>query len=254
MTVPWWWLLIPFTIACVYYVYSPMWSDKWKLRASFKCLPMVILVVWCVEVGRRDGGLVDPDGVGTYLFWGMVCSLVGDLGLAVPKGGAVGVLAFGAAQVLYIIMFEKMSTYQRPWVPVVALLCLVQIFIFFMIAKYSNWFEPVPLKVRLFLPVVFLYFLLVPTMAGFACGTFASPSASSAAASVGGLLFLLSDNLILLGAFLMFTKSPPKESPPQDANHLPQSSPSSSEKIRRAAVISTYYAAQVLIGLSVAWY
>eukprot|EP01059_Diplonema_ambulator_P011848 TRINITY_DN21909_c0_g1_i1.p1 TRINITY_DN21909_c0_g1~~TRINITY_DN21909_c0_g1_i1.p1 ORF type:complete len:163 (+),score=24.80 TRINITY_DN21909_c0_g1_i1:55-489(+) len=141
-----------------------------------------------------------------------------------------------------------MAKWQYAWVPIVSFLCCLQVATFAFLFVKSDKFSGVPQYIRYAIPIIFLYFLLVPTMAGFACATFASPSATSTLAALGGLLFLVSDNIILLGAFVMLMKQNRESGEPQA---LPSPNPSNSDRARRIAVMATYYLAQMLIGLSV---
>ncbi|KAM4825470.1 lysoplasmalogenase TMEM86B [Thomomys bottae] len=88
--------LSPFLGACAVYflVWIPESHPSW-VGALVKCLPILCLVVFL--------GAVAVDGAYTRLLQGaLACSAVGDACLIWPKAFVFGMLAFGAAHVLYL--------------------------------------------------------------------------------------------------------------------------------------------------------
>ena len=159
-----------------------------------------------------------PSEYKTFVLAGLVFSLLGDVALMFPdKWFTAGLVAFLAAQVLYILAFKP-----RPGQPLSAMTFLPYVFfgllMFFLLAPKLG-----PMKVP-----VFVYIAAITTMAAFAAGRFVNAGGTrTLLAFLGAVLFLVSDSVLAYDRF---------------ARKMPGA---------RAVILATYFPAQLLIALSV---
>ena len=169
-------------------------------------------------------GLVasEPAPVGQVYRWlvcaGLLCSLGGDVWLLFPRGFVAGLLHFLVAHLLYIAAFAPGT----PWSASAGVLLAPFVLVCVAMLGYL-W----PHLGRDRLPVT-VYVTVIAVMGWRAAmRATAAPTASGELALAGALLFMLSDGLLATDRF---------------ARRLPAAD---------AAVMTTYYAAQTLIALSV---
>jgi uncharacterized membrane protein YhhN len=149
---------------------------------------------------------------------GLVFSLLGDVALMFPdKWFQAGLVAFLAAQVLYILAFKPQSGHSVPpltFLPFV----LYGLLMYFLLAPHLG-----PLKVP-----VLVYVAAITLMAGFAAARYVDRGgAKPLLAFAGAILFLISDSVLAYDRF---------------ARKVPGA---------RVVVLGTYFPAQLLIALSV---
>ena len=159
-----------------------------------------------------------PAAYKTLILAGLAFSLIGDIALMFPdKLFTAGLLAFLAAQVLYIFAFKPAAGHP---VSVGAFLpfILFGLLMFFLLAPGLG-----PMK----LPVL-VYIGAITTMAGFASDRYVDLGGTRALlAFIGAVLFLISDSVL---AYDRFGKK---------------------FGLARILVLATYFPAQLLIALSV---
>lgn len=159
-----------------------------------------------------------PAAYKTLVLAGLVFSLLGDIALMFPeKWFTAGLVAFLAAQVLYILAFRP-----RPGNPPSAAtflpFVLFGLLMFFLLAPKLG-----PMKVP-----VFVYIAAITAMAGFAAARYVDLGGTrTLLAFVGAVLFLVSDSVLAYDRF---------------ARKVPAA---------RLLVLGTYFPAQLLIALSV---
>ena len=159
-----------------------------------------------------------PAAYKTLVLAGLVFSLLGDIALMFPeKRFTAGLVAFLAAQVLYILAFRP-----RPGNPPSAAtflpFVLFGLLMFFLLAPKLG-----PMKVP-----VFVYIAAITAMAGFAAARYVDLGGTrTLLAFVGAVLFLVSDSVLAYDRF---------------ARKVPAA---------RLLVLGTYFPAQLLIALSV---
>ena len=159
-----------------------------------------------------------PAAYKTLVLAGLVFSLLGDIALMFPeKRFTAGLVAFLAAQVLYILAFRP-----RPGHPPSAAtflpFVLFGLLMFFLLAPKLG-----PMKVP-----VFVYIAAITAMAGFAAARYVDLGGTrTLLAFVGAVLFLVSDSVLAYDRF---------------ARKVPAA---------RLLVLGTYFPAQLLIALSV---
>src|SRR5947208_2189525 len=178
-----------------------------------KAMPIVLLA-----------GLVatEPAPVGQAYRWlvfaGLLCSLGGDVWLLFPRGFVAGLASFLLAHLLYIAAFAPGT----PWNASAWVLLAPSVLVCLVLLRHL-W--PLLGRVR---PPVAVYVSVIAVMGWRAAvRVTAAPAASGGLALAGALLFMLSDGLLATDRF-----------------------------VRRfaaadAALMTTYYAAQTLIALSV---
>lgn len=153
-----------------------------------------------------------------FILAGLVFSLLGDIALMFPdKWFQAGLVAFLAAQVLYILAFKPQPGH--PVSPLTFLpFVLYGLLMFFLLAPHLG-----PLKVP-----VFVYIAAITLMAGFAAARYVDRGGTKPLlAFAGAMLFLVSDSVLAYDRF---------------ARKIPGA---------RVLVLGTYFPAQLLIALSV---
>eukprot|EP01061_Rhynchopus_euleeides_P015549 TRINITY_DN26507_c0_g1_i1.p1 TRINITY_DN26507_c0_g1~~TRINITY_DN26507_c0_g1_i1.p1 ORF type:complete len:316 (+),score=56.55 TRINITY_DN26507_c0_g1_i1:57-950(+) len=291
-TTHFWWLLPPYAALCIAYIWRPIFSTRIPVKLTFKVLPMVLLCVWGGLAGSHQGTITGRLSIEACCFWGLCCSALGDAGLIHRSSAPVGILAFAAAQVLYIIMLSKLQQGSRgEWAAPVVAFALIDAALFAWLYIRLEGVERLMGKRILLLPV-FLYFSLVSAMAGLAVALLFRPDPTAGAGAAGALLFWVSDHLIILGAYRALTQSAvadqytrgPADAPKEGAatpvsgggspatEELKESHPDApgpggrtepvpigvppGDTVRRLVqrgVMVTYYTAQVLLGLAAVW-
>ncbi|KAJ9448869.1 hypothetical protein DIPPA_10054 [Diplonema papillatum] len=254
---PYYGVIIPYIPLCI--VYTGWAIDcKWPVRATLKTLPVAVLAVWTGLVAWDRSAVVvgDVDGTG-FLFWSLVCSALGDAFLALPKCAPLGILAFSVGQILFSACFLQIQPspehgWQNWLIPLLVLLLLeTYLFVWILLDsrrvadevlhRFANFYA--------LFGVVFSYFILLTVAVSLSLGLLADGSGEAFLVVAGMLLFYVSDHLIVLGGYLMFTRTKPKEpaepaAPPGSGN----------ERFWRRAIIVTYYVAQLFITCGVVWH
>lgn len=159
-----------------------------------------------------------PAAYKTLVLAGLAFSLLGDVALMFPdKWFTAGLVAFLAAQVLYILAFKPLPGH--PVSPATFLpFVLFGLLMFFLLAPKLG-----PMKIP-----VFVYIAAITTMAGFAATRFVDRGGKRPLlAFVGAVLFLISDSVLAYDRF---------------ARKVPGA---------RLIILGTYFPAQLLIALSV---
>jgi uncharacterized membrane protein YhhN len=159
-----------------------------------------------------------PTAYKTLVLAGLAFSLLGDVALMFPeKWFTAGLVAFLAAQILYILAFKPLPGH--PVSPATFLpFVLFGLLMFFLLAPKLG-----PMK----LPV-FIYIAAITTMGGFAAARFVDRGGTKPLlAFAGAVLFLVSDSVLAYDRF---------------ARKVPGA---------RIIVLGTYFPAQILIALSV---
>lgn len=194
------------------HLYACVNRNMLMLRRVSKCLLMPLLAVCYLLFAASPSPLV---------FAAILFGFAGDLVLLFrPRRWAfpVGILAFAAGHVCYIISFAKRIATAPPWYMFV-LCALITIACAGILTRYL-W-KGLPKKLR---PPSFLYMLVIGSMASCAVlFTLYGATAHRWLAAIGGLLFALSDSILSIDAF-----------------HHPI-------RHRSILVMSTYIAAQTLI-------
>jgi uncharacterized membrane protein YhhN len=184
------------------------------LVGIFKPLTTVLILIVALLPGALPG---DPYARAVAL--GLLCSLIGDIVLMLPGNPFLfGLLAFLAAHICYAVAFHSGAASPAfPWI-LLALFAVAAILLRYL------W--------RALTPVVrgaaSLYMAAIVLMASLAMARFVStPLPHSLSAAAGAALFMASDAMLVINRFRT----------PFRLVHL--------------AVLGTYYAAQLLIALSV---
>ena len=193
-----------------------MWSQvRPRPRLHYATKPLATALIIAVAA-------VAPAPVPAASKWlvlaGLAFSLLGDIALMFPdKWFQAGLVAFLAAQVLYIMAFKPQSGH--PVSPMTFLpFALYGLLMFFLLAPHLG-----PLKVP-----VFVYIAAITTMAGFAAARYVDLGGTKPLlAFAGAVLFLVSDSVLAYDRF---------------ARKIPGA---------RILVLGTYFPAQLLIALSV---
>jgi uncharacterized membrane protein YhhN len=159
-----------------------------------------------------------PAAYKTLVLAGLCFSLLGDVALMFPdRWFTAGLVAFLAAQVLYILAFKPLPGH--PVSPTTFLpFVLFGLLMFFLLAPKLG-----PMKVP-----VFVYIVAIVTMAGFAAARYVDRGGTRALlAFLGAVLFLVSDSVLAYDRF---------------ARKVPGA---------RIIILGTYFPAQLLIALSI---
>lgn len=193
-----------------------IWSDaKGRLRLFRIAKPLTtVLIIVLAAIAETP----EPAAYKTFVLAGLLCSLLGDIALLVPeKGFTPGLVAFLAAQVLYILAFRPAPGHSLS----------AGVFLPFIFYGLLMFFILAPGLGKMKLPV-FVYIGAITAMAGSAAGRFIDRGGTPAfLAFVGAVLFLVSDSVL---AYDRFAK---RIGPAQ------------------AIILGTYFPAQLLIALSV---
>ena len=192
------------------------WSQvRPRLRLHYATKPLATALIIAVAA-------VAPAPVPAAYKWlvlaGLAFSLLGDIALMFPdKWFQAGLVAFLAAQVLYIMAFKPQPGHSLS--PMTFLpFALYGLLMFFLLAPHLG-----PLKVP-----VFVYIAAITTMAGFAAARYVDLGGTKPLlAFAGAVLFLVSDSVLAYDRF---------------ARKIPGA---------RILVLGTYFPAQLLIALSV---
>lgn len=192
------------------------WSEaRGKKLIHYVTKPLTTVLI--IAVAGLAGASAAP-AYKTLVLAGLVFSLLGDAALMFPdKLFIAGLVAFLAAQVLYIFAFRPGAGVT---VPVMTFLpfVLFGLLMFFLLAPGLG-----PMK----LPVL-VYIGAITTMAGFAAGRYINMGGlRPLLAFLGAVLFLVSDSLL---AYDRFAKK---------------------FALARILVLGTYFPAQLLIALSI---
>jgi uncharacterized membrane protein YhhN len=193
-----------------------IWSQaKGRRQVHFLTKPLTTVLI--IAVAALAATPV-PAAYKTLILAGLAFSLIGDIALMFPdKLFIAGLLAFLAAQVLYIFAFKPAAGHP---VSVGAFLpfILFGLLMFFLLSHGLG-----PMK----LPVL-IYIGAITTMAGFASDRYVDLGGTRALlAFIGAVLFLISDSVL---AYDRFGKK---------------------FGLARILVLATYFPAQLLIALSV---
>ncbi|HSA96130.1 MAG TPA: lysoplasmalogenase [Acidobacteriota bacterium] len=159
-----------------------------------------------------------PAAYKSLILAGLGFALVGDVALMFPdKWFQAGLVAFLAAQVLYILAFKPQPGHPVPLMTFLPFI-LYGLLMFFLLAPHLG-----PLKIP-----VFVYVAAITTMAGFAAARYVDRGGTKPLlAFIGAVLFLVSDSALAYDRF---------------ARKIPGG---------RIIVLGTYFPAQLLIALSV---
>lgn len=192
----------------------------WSQAASRRRLHLVTkpLTTGLVIAVAAAAAAPVPAAYKTLVLAGLAFSLLGDVALMFPdKWFTAGLVAFLAAQVLYILAFKPLPGH--PVSPATFLpFVLFGLLMFFLLAPKLG-----PMKIP-----VFVYIAAITTMAGFAAGRFVDRGGTRPLlAFVGAVLFLISDSVLAYDRF---------------ARKVPGA---------RIIILGTYFPAQLLIALSV---
>ncbi|MBL7074865.1 lysoplasmalogenase [candidate division KSB1 bacterium] len=179
----------------------------------FKPLTMVFILLIAIQVGQNDGSLYKY-----AIVVGLVCSLAGDVFLMLPSDRFIaGLISFFIVHILYITAFTSGIGLSYSWW-LLPPFVICGIFMFFILSPYLG---------KLTLPVL-VYVVVILVMAWQAWERWNYIGQSKALlASFGAVLFLISDSALALNRFRGQYIS------------------------ARALTLSTYFAAQWLIALSV---
>ena len=259
---PLWPILILYAALGCGYIHSPIFSDDARVKGFFKVIPMVVLSLWSLlyVIRNEDTHPFAGDTDGVLLFWGLLCSTIGDACLVFRKVGAFGVIAFAAAQTLYIVLFVRMqSNIDGLWIILPTIFVIIDAVLFSWLYCKLDGVAAVIGK-RQYLVFIFLYFVFVSIMCGLGCTVSFRGTSYGVAASIGSFLFWISDHLIVLGGyFAIFSAKPLSET--DSHSHSKETKKTTESKtsdcktrLVRRSVMVTYYAAQVLIALSVVWF
>lgn len=192
----------------------------WSQAASRRRLHLVTkpLTTGLVIAVAAAAAAPVPAAYKTLVLAGLAFSLLGDVALMFPdKWFTAGLVAFLAAQVLYILAFKPLPGH--PVSPATFLpFVLFGLLMFFLLAPKLG-----PMKIP-----VFVYIAAITTMAGFAAARFVDRGGTRPLlAFVGAVLFLISDSVLAYDRF---------------ARKVPGA---------RIIILGTYFPAQLLIALSV---
>lgn len=192
----------------------------WSQAASRRRLHLVTkpLTTGLVIAVAAAAAAPVPAAYKTLVLAGLAFSLLGDVALMFPdKWFTAGLVAFLAAQVLYILAFKPLPGH--PVSPATFLpFVLFGLLMFFLLAPKLG-----PMKIP-----VFVYIAAITTMAGFAAARFVDRGGTRPLlAFVGAVLFLISDSVLAYDRF---------------ARKVPGA---------RLIILGTYFPAQLLIALSV---
>jgi uncharacterized membrane protein YhhN len=193
-----------------------IWSQaKGRQRVHYVAKPLATALI--IAVAALAATPV-PAVYKTLVLAGLLCSLLGDIALMFPeKWFTAGLVAFLAAQVLYILAFKPAAGHPvsvGSFLPVI----LYGLLMFFILAPRLG-----PMK----LPVL-VYIGAITAMAGFAASRYVDMGGTRPLlAFLGAVLFLVSDSVL---AYDRFAKK---------------------FALARILVLATYFPAQLLIALSV---
>ncbi|RPJ00629.1 MAG: lysoplasmalogenase [Candidatus Aminicenantes bacterium] len=193
-----------------------IWSEKAsRRRVHLVAKPLTTILIIAVAALAAEPV---PPVYKTLILAGLVFSLLGDVALMFPdKLFIAGLVAFLAAQVLYIFAFRPAVGQPVPFLTFLPFI-LFGLLMFFLLAPGLG-----PLK----LPVL-VYIGAITTMAGFAAVRYVHLGGTRPLlAFAGAVLFLISDSVL---AYDRFGKK---------------------FALARALVLATYFPAQLLIALSI---
>jgi uncharacterized membrane protein YhhN len=195
---------------------AAIWSQaKGRKRAHYIAKPLTTILIIAVAA---LAAVPVPPVYKTLVLAGLVFSLLGDVALMFPdKLFIAGLVAFLAAQVLYIFAFRPAAGQPVPFLTFLPFI-LFGLLMFFLLAPGLG-----PLK----LPVL-VYIGAITTMAGFAAVRYVYLGGTRPLlAFAGAVLFLISDSVL---AYDRFGKK---------------------FALARVLVLATYFPAQLLIALSI---
>jgi uncharacterized membrane protein YhhN len=195
---------------------AAIWAEaKGRKRVHYLAKPLTTALI--IAVAALAAAPVPPV-YKTLILAGLVFSLLGDVALMFPdKLFIAGLVAFLAAQVLYIFAFRPAAGQAVPFLTFLPFI-LFGLLMFFLLAPGLG-----PLK----LPVL-VYIGAIVTMAGFAAVRYVHLGRTRPLlAFAGAILFLVSDSVL---AYDRFGKK---------------------FRLARILVLATYFPAQLLIALSV---
>jgi len=156
------------------------------IHYAFKPLTMIMIISLAF-----DRMTAQPTVYGYFIFSGLCVSLVGDVFLMLPtRYFKPGLLAFLAAQVLYILAFTRdlRALPLSPLLVILACALLIYLFLYRGLGRYK-W------------PVLF-YVLAISAMAWLAVSRYLGmPGRSALLAMVGALLFFFSDSVNAVNRF-----------------------------------------------------
>ena len=187
------------------------YKEKWTLTYVFKPLTMIFIIGLLVAKADLE------DVYTRWVLAGLIASLIGDIFLMLrPQRFIAGLASFLIAHVLYVLAFY--SSVQGSAISWLALVFIpfAAIYLVYLWSKLGSYRWP-----------VVGYFMAIGSMLFFASALFiVEMSLMSKYALVGALLFALSDGVL---AYRKFVKP---------------------FKAGQAIIMTTYFAAQVLIALS----
>jgi uncharacterized membrane protein YhhN len=206
-----WLAVLVISISAAFAISGKYQKSKF-IHCAFKPLTMIMVISLAFERVT-----ILPSVYGTFILSGLCLSLLGDIFLMLPaRYFRPGLLAFLAAQVLYILAFSHgLRTLSfSPLLIVLAYAGLVFLFLYRSLGKY-RW------------PVLF-YVLAVSAMAWLAVSRHLGlMERSSLLAMIGALLFLFSDSVNAVNRF------------------------KKSFWLAQILILGTYFAAQLLFALSI---
>ncbi len=178
---------------------------------SKSCVVFKALTTACISLIV----LLNAEGFEWFIFVGLIFSLAGDIFLEFERRFLYGMFAFFLTHVFYSIGFVKLFNLPSSWTFVIIYsIVLVQ---YFFLKKHLERFK---------LPVL-LYSLAIATMLSLSFAAMRGENYSEVLLPIGATLFAFSDSYIAWDKFV-------KELP-----------------LRNFLVLSTYFAGQLLIALSI---
>lgn len=148
---------------CLLYILFFINRRSSKLKAFFKVIPILVLVVCCVSVASRFAAPFNVKGPSYMpnlkrLGWGLLFSAIGDVYLVFENLFIYGLLAFAVSQGLYFVSFSaehfymKLTSLELYLAPTILLLSMI---IYFYLLPKVKWSLAIP---------AFFYFILISGM------------------------------------------------------------------------------------------
>ena len=240
-------IFIYYLLSVTYLSFGVSHSNR-TIKASLKCAPIFILILWfvtqwnseiwvCVPNSNRLNPIPESSLSSEWTFYLMVFSLIasllGDAFLVSPVTFPIGVASFGIAQVLYsfiIISFSlTRASYYNILVSGLCVMALDALVLVLVSQRLKIVLDNVNRNRRLIGVLIILYFILISLMLWTALIMFfVFFNISSFIGFLGALLFYVSDLSIAMSAVFPFRIFR-----------------------RRILVMITYYTAQLLITICV---
>jgi uncharacterized membrane protein YhhN len=184
-----------------------------KLFYLFKPLTTLLIIALCFSERFE---IITP--YQTYIAWGLMLSLAGDILLMLPERFFIhGIAAFLGAHILYVIASVEVSGWQLHLYLLIPILIYMSLLLWKLLPKTGKLFYPV-------IAYIAVVFMLLWQASG---RVIVDDSASAIIALAGIILFALSDSILAIDKFV---------------HRLPMA---------QAMILSTYYFGQTLIALSI---